>query len=318
MTSLTAFSVALLAALILTPLVRDAAHGAGLLDEPEARKQHRVPLPRLGGVAIAAAFFLGIGAALVVARIIGRRLGVDTGHLPAELVGVAMIASVGLLDDLQGMRARVKLLAQVVIALMVYGMGMSIDRLDGPWGTLELGIWSLPLTVAWIVGVVNAVNLIDGLDGLASGVAFIAASAFGVISLTIRGGDPLLPVLAAASGAILGFVRFNLHPASIIMGDTGSMLLGFLLAAGGIGLTQAQPTGAPFWIPLVVLGLPLADTLRVIVRRLAAGKAIFSADRRHVHHRLLARGLSQRSAVLVLWVVSALFGAAGVGLAALA
>src|SRR5918996_3208449 len=186
MTSFTAFTVALLAALILTPVVRDAAHGAGLLDEPEARKQHRVPLPRLGGVAIAAAFFLGIGAALVVARISGRRWGVETGHLAAELVGVAMIASVGLLDDLQGMRARAKLLAQVVIALVVYGLGMSIDRLDGPWGTLELGIWSLPLTVTWIVGVVNAVNLIDGLDGLASGVAFIAASAFGVISLTIR------------------------------------------------------------------------------------------------------------------------------------
>jgi len=318
MTSLTAFSVALLAALILTPLVRDAAHGAGLLDEPEARKQHRVPLPRLGGVAIAAAFYLGVSAALVVARLIGRRLNIETGHLPAELVGVAMLASVGLLDDLQGMRARAKLAAQVVIALVVYGMGMSIDRLDGPWGTLELGIWSLPLTVVWVVVVVNAVNLIDGLDGLASGVAFIAISAFFAISLVMRGGDPLLPVLAAAVGAILGFLRFNLHPASIIMGDTGSMLLGFLLAAAGIGLTQALPVGAPFWIPLVVLGLPLADTGRVIVRRLAAGQAIFSPDRRHVHHRLLARGLSQRGAVLVLWVISALFGAAGVGLAALA
>ena len=318
MTSLTAFSVALLAALILTPLVRDAAHGAGLLDEPEARKQHRVPLPRLGGVAIAAAFYLGVSAALVMARLIGRRLNIETGHLPAELVGVAMLASVGLLDDLQGMRARAKLAAQVVIALVVYGMGMSIDRLDGPWGTLELGIWSLPLTVVWVVVVVNAVNLIDGLDGLASGVAFIAISAFFAISLVMRGGDPLLPVLAAAVGAILGFLRFNLHPASIIMGDTGSMLLGFLLAAAGIGLTQALPVGAPFWIPLVVLGLPLADTGRVIVRRLAAGQAIFSPDRRHVHHRLLARGLSQRGAVLVLWVISALFGAAGVGLAALA
>lgn len=318
MTSLTAFSIALLTALLLTPLIRDAAHGAGLLDEPEDRKQHLVPIPRLGGVAIAAAFYLGMGAALVVARLLGRKLGVDMGHLPAVLVGVALVAGLGLLDDLQGMRARAKLLAQVVIALLVYGLGLSIDRLDGPWGTLQLGIWSLPVTVGWVVVMVNALNLIDGLDGVASGVAFIAVSAFFAVSLTLRGGDPLLPVLAAAAGGVLGFLRFNLPPATIIMGDTGSMLLGFLLAAVGIGMTQAEPVGAPPWIPLVVLGLPLADTGRVIVRRLAAGHPLFSADRRHVHHRLLARGLSQRSVMLVIWLLSGVLGAAGVGLAAMA
>ena len=318
MTSSTAFAVALLAALMLTPLIRGAAHGAGLLDEPEGRKQHPAPIPRLGGVAIAAAFYIGMAAALVVARLMGRRLGVDIGPLAAVLVGVALVAGIGLLDDLQGMRAGAKLAAQIAIALVVYGLGLSIERLDGPWGTLTLGAWALPVTVAWVVLMINALNLIDGLDGLASGVAFIATCAFSAISLTLPAGDPLLPVLAAAAGAVLGFLRFNLPPASIIMGDTGAMLLGFLLAAVSIGVTQVQPVGAPPWVPVVVLALPLADTGRVIVRRLLAGHPIFAPDRRHVHYRLLARGLSQRAVMIALWAVSALLGAAGFGLAAMA
>jgi UDP-GlcNAc:undecaprenyl-phosphate GlcNAc-1-phosphate transferase len=314
MSSLTAFCVALLAALVLTPVVRSAAHDAGILDEPEARKLHRVPVPRLGGVAIAAAFYLGIAAALVVGRLVGRRFGVETGQLPAVLVGTAMIAGVGLLDDLQGMRARGKLSAQVVTALVAYGLGLSIDRLTGPWGTLELGFWSLPLTVAWVVGLINALNLIDGMDGLAAGVALVGIGAFFAIGLTIEGADPLLPVLAAAAGGTLGFLRFNLYPASIIMGDTGSMLLGFLLAAVAISLTQAQPSGASPWIPLLVLALPLADTLRVVLRRLLGGEPVFAPDRSHVHHRLLAGGLTERTAMLFLWLISAVLGAAAVGL----
>jgi UDP-GlcNAc:undecaprenyl-phosphate/decaprenyl-phosphate GlcNAc-1-phosphate transferase len=317
MTSLTAFGVALLAALVLTPVVRGAAHGAGMFDTLEARKVPRAPVPRLGGVAIGAAFYLGIAAALVATRLMGRRLGVETGHLPAVLVGVAMVGGVGLLDDLQGMRARAKLAAQVVIALVVYGLGLSVDRLDGPWGTLELGLWSLPVTVAWIVGVINALNLIDGLDGLASGVALLAIGAFVAIGLTLEGAGSLLPVLAAGAGGVLGFLRFNLPPASIIMGDTGSMLLGFLLAASAIGLSQAVP-GTPPWIPLLVLALPLGDTGRVMLTRVAAGRPIFAPDRGHVHHRLLGRGLSPRATMLVLWVASALLGAAAWGLTALA
>lgn len=317
MTSLTAFCVAFVAAAVLTPLIRGVALGAGLLDQPEARKVHHVPVPRLGGAAIGAAFYVGMAVALVVARLIGRRLGVETGHLPAVLVGVALIAGVGLLDDLQGMRARVKLSAQLVVALIVYGLGLSIDRLDGPWGSLDLGIWSLPLTVVWIVGVINALNLIDGLDGLASGVALTGIGAFFAIAFIHGGADPILPVLAASAGGVLGFLRFNLPPASIIMGDTGSMLLGFLLAAVAISLSQAGTVGTPPWIPLLVLALPLADTGRVIVRRLVAGHPVFAPDKRHVHHRLLARGIPQRTVMLLLWVVSALSGAVAVSLTAL-
>jgi UDP-GlcNAc:undecaprenyl-phosphate GlcNAc-1-phosphate transferase len=313
--SLAAFVVALLAASLLTPVIRGAAHGAGLLDEPNGRKVHEVAIPRLGGVAIATAFYLGIAAALVVARTAGSPLSLETGHLPAILVGAALIAAVGVLDDLQGMRARVKLSAQVVVALVAFGLGLSIDRLDGPWGSLALGAWALPLTVAWIVAVINAVNLIDGLDGLASGVALTALAAFFVIASS-NGTPPTLIVLAAGAGGAIGFLRYNLHPASIIMGDTGSMLLGYLLAASAISLTQTGSPGVAPWVPLVALGVPLGDTAWTIVRRVVAGDPIFVADRRHIHHRMLEIGLGQRTVALLLWLVSAALGVLAVLLAA--
>jgi UDP-GlcNAc:undecaprenyl-phosphate/decaprenyl-phosphate GlcNAc-1-phosphate transferase len=313
--SLAAFAVALLAASLLTPVIRGAAHGAGLLDEPEGRKVHETPIPRLGGVAIAAGFYVGIAAALVVARSAGSPLRLETGHLPAILVGAALIAAVGVLDDTQDMRARVKLGAQVVVALVAFGLGLSIDRLDGPWGSLALGVWGLPLTVAWIVVVINAMNLIDGLDGVAAGVALTALAAFFVIASADGARPPSLIVLAAGAGGAIGFLRYNLHPASIIMGDTGSMLLGYLLAASAISLTQAGSPGVTPWVPVVALGVPLVDTAWTVVRRLVARDPVFVADRRHIHHRLLETGLSQRTVALLLWLVSAGLGVLAVFLA---
>jgi UDP-GlcNAc:undecaprenyl-phosphate GlcNAc-1-phosphate transferase len=313
--SIAAFAVALLAAGLLTPVIRDAAHGAGLLDEPNRRKVHETPIPRLGGVAIATAFYLGIAAALVVARASGSPLSLETGHLPAILVGAALIAAIGVLDDLQGMRARVKLSGQVVVALVAFGLGLSIDRLDGPWGSISLGAWALPLTVAWIVAVMNAVNLIDGLDGLASGVALTALAAFFLIASAGGSTPPTLVVLAAGAGGAIGFLRYNLHPASIIMGDTGAMLLGYLLAAASISLTQTGSSGVAPWVPLIALAIPLGDTAWTIVRRMVAGEPVFVADRRHIHHRLLDLGLGQRAVVVLLWLVSAGLGALAVLLA---
>ncbi len=307
-----AFFTALLLGLWLTPVVRDAAHGAGLLDEPEERKVHVTPIPRLGGVAIGAAFYVGVAAALVTARLIGDPLNLETGHLTGILVGVALIGGIGLLDDLQGTRARVKLMAQVVVAFVAFGLGLSIDRLDGPWGSIDLGGWSLILTVVWIVAVINAVNLIDGLDGLASGVALTAMIAFFGMSAGLVEQPSISMVLAAGAGGVLGFLRFNLQPASIIMGDTGSMLLGFLLASVGIGLTQSPGGGVAPWAPLLAVGLPLADMAWAVMRRLAAGEPVFTADKRHIHHQLIGAGFSMQAAVNVLWAVSA-----GLGLVAL-
>jgi UDP-GlcNAc:undecaprenyl-phosphate GlcNAc-1-phosphate transferase len=183
-----------------------------------------------------------------------------------------------------------------------------------PWGIVELGILSLPITVAWIVGVINAVNLIDGLDGLASGVVLTALGAFGLLA-AVDGVDPTLPLIAATAGAAVGFLAYNLHPASIIMGDTGSMFLGFVVAAIAISLTQDGVHPVSPWVPIVALGVPIVDTAWAIVRRTARGEPFFVADRGHIHHQLLRRGLSQRDAMLILTAASAGLGVVAVLLA---
>ena len=307
LTSLAALIVAFLAAVLLTPLVRFLAKSRGLLDEPAERKIHDVAVPRLGGIAIATAFYLGLAAALVVGSQRASPLRA-ADQLVAVLLGAALIVSVGVVDDLFGMRARAKLAAQIAVAIVVVLLGISIDHLDGPWGRIGLGAWSVPLTVIWFVVVMNAINLIDGLDGLASGVALIGMCAFYLIASASGATPPMAAVLAAAVGGVLGFLPFNFYPASIIMGDTGAILLGFLLAAAGVAVTQFGSPGAAPWAPVLVLGLPLVDTAWAIVRRALSGAPIFAPDKRHIHHQLLAAGLSQRNAMLVLWVISVALG----------
>jgi UDP-GlcNAc:undecaprenyl-phosphate GlcNAc-1-phosphate transferase len=315
LTAAVAFVAALAASSILTPLIRAAATERGLLDEPDERKVHEVAIPRLGGVAIVGALYIGVGAALLVALRVEPSLTVLSGDLPVILLGTALVAGVGIVDDLYSTRARTKLAAQVAIAVVAVALGLSVDRLDGPWGTFALGAWAAPVTVAWIVAVVNAVNLIDGLDGLASGVALTAMGALFVIASSAGATPPYLIVLAACAGGVIGFLRFNLPPASIIMGDSGAMLLGFVIAAVGVSVTQTPPIGAPPWVPPVAIGLPLTDTVWAVLRRLAAGEPIFAPDKRHIHHQLLAAGLSQRAVMLLLWVVSAGLGLIAIALA---
>jgi UDP-GlcNAc:undecaprenyl-phosphate/decaprenyl-phosphate GlcNAc-1-phosphate transferase len=303
LTALT-FATAVVIGLVTTPLVRGYAHRRGLLDHPGGRKVHSVAIPRLGGVAMAIAFAIALGAAIVVSPDLGAVGGLRPNRAPAILVGVALLLVVGVVDDVRGMRALVKLTLQVAVAIITWWLGLSIERLHLPWGIVDLGILSLPITVTWIVAVINAVNLIDGLDGLASGVVLTALGAFGLLAAG-DGVDPTLPLIAATAGAAVGFLAYNLHPATIIMGDTGSMFLGFVVAAIGLSLTQdgVQPF-AP-WVPIVALGVPIIDTAWAIVRRTASGEAFFVADRGHVHHQLLRRGLSQRDAMLILTAVSA-------------
>ena len=304
-TPLAALIVAFLAAVLLTPLVRFLARRWRLLDEPAERKVHGVAIPRLGGVAIAVAFYLGMAATLVVASPSPLRAA---DQLVAVLLGGALIVCIGIVDDLFGMRARAKLAAQIVVAIVVVMLGITIDHLDGPWGSIGLGAWSVPLTVVWFVLVMNAMNLIDGLDGLASGVALVGMGAFYLIASAGGATPPIAAVLAAAAGGVLGFLPFNLYPASIIMGDTGSTLLGFLLAAAGIAVTQSGSPGAAPWAPVMALGVALADTAWAVIRRILAGSPIFAPDKRHIHHQLLAAGLSQRNAMLVLWSIAAMLG----------
>ena len=310
-TPLAALIVAVLAAALLTPLVRFLANRGGLLDEPAERKVHDVAIPRLGGIAIAAAFYLGLAAALVIESRGASSLRA-AGPLVAVLLGVALIVCLGIIDDLFGMRARAKLSAQIAIAIIVVVLGISIDHLDGPWGRIDLGALALPLTVAWFVAVMNAINLIDGLDGLASGVALIGMGAFYLIATAGGVTPPMATVLAAAAGGVLGFLPYNLHPASILMGDTGSILLGFLLAVAGVAVTQSGAPGAAPWAPALAVGVPLVDTAWAIIRRVLSGAPVFAPDKRHIHHQLLAVGLSQRNAMLVLCLISAALGVVAV------
>jgi UDP-GlcNAc:undecaprenyl-phosphate GlcNAc-1-phosphate transferase len=303
LTALT-FAVALVVGLAATPIVRGLAISRGYLDQPGGRKIHKSPIPRVGGVAMVLAFGVASAAAAVAApnfRAVGE---LEPNRVPAILAGVALLVVVGVIDDINGMRARTKLAAQVLAAVLAWALGLSIETLNVPWGSVETGMLSLPVTVLWIVAVINAVNLIDGLDGLASGVVLTILGAFAVIAAT-DGVDPALIVIAATGGAVVAFLAYNLHPAEIIMGDTGSMFLGFVVAAVAISITQDGLTPVAPWVPIVALALPIADTVWAIVRRTAAGGSVFEADKGHIHHQLLNIGVGQRDAMLLLMAASA-------------
>jgi UDP-GlcNAc:undecaprenyl-phosphate/decaprenyl-phosphate GlcNAc-1-phosphate transferase len=304
LTALTS-AVALVVSLAVTPIVRLVAERYGLLDRPDAeRKVHQQPVPRLGGLAIAIAF----GVALAFAALATPDLNADgtlrPNRAPAILAGAGLLVVVGVIDDIRGMRALAKLGWQIGAAVVAFALGLSLERVHLPWGTVDLGLLALPVTVIWIVAVINAINLIDGLDGLATGVVLTALGAFALLAAS-DGVDPTLPIIAAAGGAAIGFLAYNLHPASIIMGDTGSMFLGFVVGAVSISLVQDGVLPQPPWVPVIALAIPLADMVWAIVRRSARGEPFFVADRGHIHHQLLRAGLSQRDAMLMLTAVSA-------------
>ncbi len=315
LTALT-FAVALTTALLATPIARDLAIRRGLLDHPGGRKIHHAPVPRVGGAAMVLAFCVAVGSAVVGTGLMETAPDWQSDRVLAVMLGISILVVVGIVDDLRGMQARVKLLAQILAAVVAWALGLSIDVLHFPSGPVELGSLALPLTLLWIVGIINAVNLIDGLDGLASGVVLAALGAFAVLA-SAGGIHPALVITAAASGAAVGFLAYNLHPASIIMGDTGSMFLGFVVAALAILVTQDGTAPVAPWIPIFTLALPIVDTTWAIVRRLRGGASVFEPDRGHVHHQLLSRGMTQRDAMLVLTACAAIAAIAAIVLARL-
>jgi UDP-GlcNAc:undecaprenyl-phosphate GlcNAc-1-phosphate transferase len=316
-----AFALSLALGTALTPLAGRLARRYGLLDHAlSSRKVHGRPVPRTGGVAIVLAFSLPIiltGAGVLAGAGVGGAWGLTHDarrQILGLLLGGAVIAALGVYDDLRGAGARLKLAAQFTAAGLAYAFGYRIDGVSLPFlDHLTLGWLGLPLTLVWIAGVVNAVNLVDGLDGLAAGVGLLAALATAFIA---GQAGHLLTVLtmAALGGATLAFLFFNFHRASIFMGDTGSMFLGFVLATASVRAHQRPGGAVALLVPVVILGLPVADTLLAIARRAARGVPLFAADREHLHHKLLDLGLSPRGAVLVLWGAAGLFGAVAVGL----
>ncbi|NMO22629.1 undecaprenyl/decaprenyl-phosphate alpha-N-acetylglucosaminyl 1-phosphate transferase [Pyxidicoccus fallax] len=311
-----AFLVSLMVALVLTLLVRNRAVAWGWLDQANSsRKVHVRPIPRLGGIGIVGGFFAPLCALFLVDSGVGYHFRSHKELVAGLFIGGAVIAALGLYDDLRGTGAKLKFAVQFAVALGLYAMGFRIEVIANPFGPeLVLGALSLPFTVFWMVGVVNALNLIDGLDGLAGGVAFFGVATNFLLALS-RGDMLLCLLMAALAGAILGFLVFNFNPASIFMGDTGSMFLGFVLAAVAIKTSTKSGTTVAMLVPVMALGLPIMDTLLAMVRRSMLGRPMFSADKEHIHHRVMSRlVLSHRATVLVLYGLCGLFTLTALGL----
>jgi len=304
-----AFILSIITGTILTPLARRFAHRIGALDHAlSSRKIHGRPIPRLGGLAIVLAFYAPLAGLLLFHAGVNEIFLAERDHVIGLFLGGVLIALLGIYDDLRGAGAARKFIVQFAVAGIMYWLGYRIDDIANPFGApLHLGWASLPFTLFWIVGVINAMNLIDGLDGLAGGVALVAVLTTFLISL--QRGHPLMVLFSSAlAGAILGFLFYNFNPATIFMGDTGSMFLGFVLATSAIQTNQKSSTAVAVLIPGIALGLPIMDTLLAMGRRALRGRPMFQADKEHIHHRLLARGLSHRQAVLVLYSFCILLG----------
>jgi UDP-GlcNAc:undecaprenyl-phosphate GlcNAc-1-phosphate transferase len=305
-----AFVVTALISFVLTPLVREIARRLEIVDEPNHRRVNTQPIARGGGVAVGIGF-LGVSLVLTVLVASGSLgpgftvLSIGQGQMTALLAGAAFAVVIGLLDDVLNLRARWQLVSQLILAVGAVLLGVSITSIANPFGPNQIpldGIWGIAFTIFWIVGMINSINWIDGLDGLSSGIGLIAAFTLGLISLTFSAGESGQPYVAllcfTLAGALLGFLRWNFHPASIFAGTSGVMLLGYTLAVLSILGT------AKVAVALLVLGVPIIDTFWSIVRRLATGSSPFTPDRGHVHHRLMDLGLSQTKAVLVIYGLS--------------
>jgi UDP-GlcNAc:undecaprenyl-phosphate GlcNAc-1-phosphate transferase len=306
--------------LLFTPLVSSTSTAFGLVDAPGGRKVHSTAVPRVGGLAIV----LAAASALVSSLAVLRMLGIEPpsfGPLWPVIAGTAIVFAVGLADDFTTLSATPKLAIQTIAAAIVVWSGLLIERLTfGGW-TLELGLLSYPVTLVWIIGLTNAFNLIDGIDGLATGVAVIAGTTCGAI-LIGRGHAADAMLLAALVGAALGFLVYNFNPASIFLGDGGSLAFGFVLAATAITGWQKGATALAAGVPLLIFALPIADAASALLRRALrhpeAGsgtrpgllRRLAEPDREHIHHRLMALGWSPRRTVVILYLLTLALSAA--------
>lgn len=314
LTYVVAFGLAFAIATGITPVIRRLALRYGLVDPRSSRKVHSRPIPRVGGIAIVIGFYVSLVGLSLFHDQVSSLLHADRLLVAGLFGGGIVIALLGLYDDLRGVSARTKFVAQLCVALAMYALGCKVLAVTNPFGSMiYLGAVAVPFTVIWIVGVTNALNLIDGLDGLASGVAFFAVATNFLVAFTRS--DVLMSLLMVTlAGAILGFLLFNFNPASIFMGDTGSMFLGFVLATSSIITAQKGATAVTMLVPILALGLPIMDTLLAIVRRFVTGRPLFSADNEHIHHRLMKLGYTHRRAVLAMYCICVFFTLAALGL----
>ena len=301
-----ALLVALVVSFLMTPVVKTFAYKVGAIDVPkDNRRMHKVPIPRLGGLAIFIGFMVSI---LLFAEI--------NTEMKSILLGAVIIVVLGVVDDIMALPAMLKFVVQIAAALIPALNGVQILAFSNPNIFSESLYWvlgglSVPFTVLWIVAITNAVNLIDGLDGLANGVSAISATTMLVIAL-VGGQTQVSIVLAALVGACVGFMPYNMNPAKMFMGDTGATFLGFILATMSIQGLFKYYAVVSFVVPFLILGLPIFDTAFAFIRRIAHGQSPMHADRSHIHHRLIDMGLNQKQAVATLYVISAILGLSAV------
>ena len=303
---LLAMGLAAVVSFLATPLVKTLAYKVGAIDVPkDNRRMHKVPIPRLGGLAIFLAFLL---STLVFADIDRQMQGI--------LLGAVMIVVLGVMDDIMALKALPKLIVQIAAAGVAVYYGCRIQFLSNPnvfsdMTYVNLGWLSVPITIIWIVAITNAVNFIDGLDGLAVGVSAISTASLIVIALMVAEVNIAI-ILCALFGACLGFIPYNFNPAKIFMGDTGATFLGYILATLSVTGLFKMYAIISFAVPFLILGVPIFDICFAVLRRVAHGQSPMHADRSHIHHRLIDMGLNQKQAVATLYVISAILGLSAV------
>lgn len=312
-----AFMIAFMTAFMATPHTINLANKVGAVDEPkDERRINKVTMPRLGGLAVIAGFFVSIVYLLTV-MVMENKINLNEESYYTKLIGFgigALVIGVAcFIDDVKGVSALGKLFAQVLAAVIVVKSGIRIDTLDIPFFNIAnaSSTFYTLLTVVWIVGITNAMNLIDGLDGLSTGISLIACMSLLIIfSLN---GSPLISIvlITALGGALCGFLPYNFNPAKTFIGDTGSNFLGYCLSIISILGIAKTYTAIVIVAPLMVLALPIFDTLSSIIRRVITGKslkAIIQPDANHLHHKMLKKGFTQKQAVLIMYGLSATFG----------
>ncbi len=296
------FLVAAGATALFLPFLMRVAARIGAMDETRVP-----PMPRIGGPAL----MLGTAAALMLVGVVfapaGSTLLARSGTIGPVLLGALAILALGIADDIRPLKAAVKFAVQIAIAATVYVLGARVELLSSPFGAVDLGPLAAPVvTVLWLVGVANAFNLLDGADGVAAGSAFFSATAIFIMSVTL--GHPAIGLVTAAlAGSLLGFLPFNFPPARAFLGDSGSLVIGFLLAGLAIEGSTKGPTLVAIAVPVVAFGVPVFDTTITLIRRLVRGRPLFEADREHIHHRMASAGLSPRQVVGLLYLTSAAF-----------
>jgi len=310
------FVGALGGSILLTPHVKNLSIHFGTIDVPDSRKVHKIPMPRWGGLAIASGVFLSALFSFFLFRQLQLYLDLRTQrYLLGLSIGGFLMMVLGMVDDRFNLPAKIKLLGQIVISIILIKFGIAITFLTIPgMGLVYLPPWlSWVVSLLWIVGITNAINLLDGLDGLLAGVSTIYALLFFAVAI-IKGQFIVALIMMAIAGGCLGFLRYNYNPARIFMGDTGSLFLGVMFASLSIIGALKVTTSTAIFVPVLILGLPIFDTSFAILRRFIKGRPIFSPDKEHVHHQLLTLGLSVKQTVVLIYAICCTLGMLGLSI----